>query len=138
MANETGLSKTKDPNQWDSLSLGEKFIVKNNYQTTNKGTEYKYPDQRENSTTDELNFIDLSIYHPKYNNKYENHVPIDLPAWYCQFSGPEFPFVRDLWKFAVEQKMANVVGNLGKRAGNRKKSRISISLNFSQLNLHHL
>ena len=31
-----------------------------------------------------LNWIDLPIYHPKFNNKYEDHVPIDLPLFYCQ------------------------------------------------------
>ena len=36
------------------------------------------------SDNDSLNWIDLPIYHPKFNNKYEDHVPIDLPLFYCQ------------------------------------------------------
>ena len=31
-----------------------------------------------------LNWIDLPIYHEKFTQKYENHVPIDTPAYFCQ------------------------------------------------------
>ena len=31
-----------------------------------------------------LNWIDLPIYHEKFTRKYENHVPIDTPAYFCQ------------------------------------------------------
>ena len=31
-----------------------------------------------------LNWIDLPIFHPKFGGKYEDHVPIDLPAYFCQ------------------------------------------------------
>ena len=91
---ETGLLNYTDPNQWHNLTNDEQSIVNNSYQPTNQGrAHYKYPEDEVNATTSELNFIDLSIYHEKYNGKYENHVPIDLPAWYCSFSGQDFPFV---------------------------------------------
>ena len=31
-----------------------------------------------------LNWIDLPIFHGKFGKKYEDHVPIDLPTYYCQ------------------------------------------------------
>ena len=125
---EKGLLNGKDPNQWHNLTDEEQSIVNNSYQPTNTGKAgYIFPDNKTNAD-DELHFIDLSIYHGKYNGKYEDHVPIDLPAWYCSFSGIDFPFVSDLWKFAVEQKMANVIGDLGKRAGNNITSKLSLKL----------
>jgi len=43
---------------------------------------YKYPDQQVDSEHG-LNWVDLPINHPKYNGKYDDHVPIDLSHWYC-------------------------------------------------------
>ena len=43
---------------------------------------YKYPDERLNSGRQQ--FLDLTIYHPKYGGKYNKHVPIDLPYFYCR------------------------------------------------------
>ena len=31
-----------------------------------------------------LNWIDLPIYHARFAGKYKEHVPIDLPVYYCQ------------------------------------------------------
>ena len=42
---------------------------------------FKAPEISEDGS---LNWIDLPIYHPKFNNTYEDHVPIDLPLFYCQ------------------------------------------------------
>ena len=48
---------------------------------------YKFPDEALSDGSDGIegqqNFIDLSIYHPKYKCKYNDHVPIDLPLFYC-------------------------------------------------------
>ncbi len=70
---------------------------------------------------DYLNYVDLTISHAKYDNKpgggYDNHVPIDLPGWYCTMSGPEYPNARAAMRFAFAQDGANQVGPLGKRAG---------------------
>jgi len=64
-----------------------------------------------------LNYVDLSIYHPKYNGKYDNHVPIDLPMFYCTMSQNDYPYVYNSWKYAIKQKRANIIGPLGIRAG---------------------
>lgn len=64
-----------------------------------------------------VDFIDLSIYHPKYGGKYEDHVPIDLRHYFCTLSGPDYPHVANVWKYAMGQPMANTVGPLGRRAG---------------------
>ncbi|MCX6412715.1 MAG: hypothetical protein NTZ81_10275 [Actinobacteria bacterium] len=64
-----------------------------------------------------MNFIDVPITNAKYKGKYTNHVPIDLPSWYCTMSGPTFPEAAAAMGFAYKQKGANKVGPLGKRAG---------------------
>ena len=48
--------------------------------------DYKAPEIEisEEGSNSWLNWIDLPIYHPKFNNTYEDHVPIDLPLFYCQ------------------------------------------------------
>lgn len=60
---------------------------------------------------------DLPVSHPKYQGKYEDHVPIDLPLWYCTMSKPMYPDAQDVLNFAYAQPGANVIGTLGKRAG---------------------
>jgi len=77
---------------------------------------YKDPFQPVNSEG-RLNFIDLPITHAKYRGRYDRHVPIDLPHWYCTMSDANFPEARELAEFAFAQKGANRVGPLGKRAG---------------------
>ena len=75
----------------------------------------RYPDQRiENGV---LNYIDLTIYHPKYAQKYADHVAIDLPHFACTMSQANFPHVAHLWKYVVAQPLANKIGPLGRRAG---------------------
>ena len=64
-----------------------------------------------------LNFVDLPITHAKYGGKYDSHVPIVLPHWYCTMSENEFPNAQDAIKMAFAQPGANVIGPLGKRAG---------------------
>lgn len=73
------------------------------------------------SSDDFLNYVDLPVSHAKYDAKpdggYDNHVPIDLPGWYCTMSGPEYENARESVRFAFAQPGANVVGPLGARAG---------------------
>ena len=62
-------------------------------------------------------FIDIPIHHLFFQGKYTNHVPIDLPHFYCTMSGPEFTDAAEVWKYATMQPNANQIGPLGKRAG---------------------
>ena len=93
---------------------------------------YKYPDQR--LTKDgHLNFIDLPITHKKYNGKYVEHAPIDLPNFYCTMSGNDYPYAQQAMNFAFNQPGANQIGPLGKRAG------LDIKENYTKvLRLKHL
>ena len=45
---------------------------------------YKYPYQKE--TDGFHDYVDLTIYHPKYGGKYDQHDPIDLAHFYCTIS----------------------------------------------------
>ena len=63
------------------------------------------------------NFIDLPITHAKYGGRYDDHVPIELPHWYCTMSDASFPEAANVANFAFAQKGANRIGPLGKRAG---------------------
>lgn len=62
-------------------------------------------------------YVDLPIFHQKYEGAYDTHVPIDLAAYYCTMSGPEYPNAQDAVRFAFGQPGANQVGPLGERAG---------------------
>jgi hypothetical protein len=77
---------------------------------------YASPTQRVNSAGT-LQYIDLPITHPKYGGKYDDHVPIDLRLWYCTMSDPLAPTAAELLKYTYAQPGANIVGELGKRAG---------------------
>ena len=77
---------------------------------------YKYPDQKI-AADGTLNFIDLPITHPKYQDKYGNHTPIDLPSWYCTMSEHDYPYAQSAMNFSFAQEGANKIGPLGKRAG---------------------
>jgi len=119
LGNLPGISKEVDPMDWDKLSAEDKTLITDNYASMDPkvGEEgYYYPDQK---LTDDgqQNYVDLTIYHPKYGGKYDDHVPIDMAAYYCTFSQPLYPFNSDLWRFVREQPRANVIGPLGKRAG---------------------
>ncbi|MDH3609819.1 MAG: hypothetical protein OEQ24_11340, partial [Gammaproteobacteria bacterium] len=77
---------------------------------------YKHPHQ-EVAEDGNLNFIDLPLNHPKYKGKYADHVPIDLPHFYCTMSANQYPYARKAVDFAFSQPAAGKVGPLGKRAG---------------------
>ncbi len=62
-------------------------------------------------------FLDLPIFHERYQGKYAAHVPIDLPAYYCTMSEPGFLKAKAAMDFAFAQPAAGKVGPLGKRAG---------------------
>lgn len=66
-----------------------------------------------------LTFIDLPIHHQKYAGKYENHVPIDLPSYFCTMSAGNVvgDISTQFWEYAIKQPGANEIGDLGKRAG---------------------
>ena len=83
---------------------------------------YKFPEQHKQNG--HFNFVDLSIYHPKYGGRYNDHVPLDLAHFYCTLSQADFPFMKEVWRFASAQKMANKIGPLGQRAGAVKKCSI--------------
>ena len=128
--------------EWDDLdfrnynfSEEETFIFENSYSnfiSTASWAGYKYPNDPI-SKQGYKNFVDLSIYHPKYRQKYENHVPIDLPQFYCTMSQGEFPHIYNTWKFVSAQKRANKFGPLGKRAG------LDITENYSNaIQINHL
>ncbi|WP_334108924.1 hypothetical protein [Methylobacillus sp.] len=93
---------------------------------------YKYPDQRI-AADGSLNFIDLPINHPKYQGKYGDHTPIDLPTWYCTMSENDYPYAENAMNFAFAQEGANKIGPLGKRAG------LDVKENYTKvLRLQHL
>ena len=77
---------------------------------------YKYPDQQFNDKG-KLNFVDLPINHPIFDQQYQDHTPIDLANWYCTMSGNDYPYAKKALDFAFSQPGANQVGPLGKRAG---------------------
>ena len=77
---------------------------------------YKHPHQRIAEDSN-LNFIDLPLNHPKYQGKYDDHVAIDLPHFYCTMSANRYPYAKKAVDFAFNQSGAGEVGPLGKRAG---------------------
>lgn len=94
-------------------------VIRENYQSYLPGEGfdgYKYPDQK---VTDDgrLAYIDLPITHAKYDGKYDDHVPLDLPSFYCTMSGAGYPYAQKAMDFAFSQSGANEIGPLGKRAG---------------------
>lgn len=62
-------------------------------------------------------FVDVPIYHPYFEGKYDDHMAMDLPHWYCTMSGPKFPNAVKVWEYGSAQPNAQVVGPLGQRAG---------------------
>lgn len=80
---------------------------------------YRYPSGKIDSYDNTLTFIDLPLHHPKYKGKYDTHVPIDLPSYYCTMSaGNEVGDIStQFWEYATKQQGANEIGPLGKRAG---------------------
>ena len=77
---------------------------------------YKHPHEKV-AEDGSLNFIDLPLHHPKYKGKYNNHVAIDLPHFYCTMSANQYPYARKAIDYSFKQPGASEVGPLGKRAG---------------------
>ena len=80
---------------------------------------YRYPSDKVDTTDNTLTFIDLPINHPKYEGKYDSHVPIDLASYYCTMSAgnEKGDIITKMWDYATKQPRANLIGPLGKRAG---------------------
>ena len=93
---------------------------------------YKYPDEKLKDGN-RLNYVDLPINHPKYQQKYANHTPIDLPNFYCTMSENDYPYAQQAMKFAFNQPGANQVGPLGKRAGLDVKENYTNVMRLNQL-----
>ncbi|TWI31513.1 hypothetical protein IQ24_02965 [Paracoccus sulfuroxidans] len=125
----TGLKEGADP-----LAVENEGVVGSDYASfiPEAGWDgYRYPDQKIDDQG-RLTFIDLPITHPKYQGKYQNHDPIDLPNFYCTMSENDFPYALQAMDFAFAQKAANKVGPLGKRAG------LDVSENYTRvLRLSH-
>jgi len=127
---------TKDMNKLDWNSSEDRMmleILENSYaafipDVGIKG--YKYP---ENKVNDDgyFNYIDLTIYHPLYNNKYDDHVPLDLPHWICTLPAPGIPNIQDTWRYAIHQPQANKIGPLGIRAGLDVKENYHNAIRFN-------
>ena len=100
-----------------ALSKENLEIIKShytNYMPEDKSL-YKYPTDK--SRNGYHNYIDLSIYHPKYGGKYNDHEPIDLAHFYCTLTQPNYPHAWKAWQYVTKQPMMNKIGPLGKRAG---------------------
>ena len=59
-------------------------ILLNDYKNLDPKHEFNYAFGEEVSDEGWLNWIDLPIYHAKFGEKYEDHVPIDLSIFWCQ------------------------------------------------------
>ena len=115
-----GLRETVDPND-PTITKEDLDIIKSsytNYMPEDKSL-YKLPEDRVRSGY--LQYVDLSIYHPKYGGKYDDHEPIDLPHFYCTMSQGGYPHAWKAWQYATKQPMMNKIGPLGKRAGKLHK-----------------
>lgn len=115
-AGKTGLRKGSDPN-----SAANAAKIKSDYSAYEEGDGMNWghwvSDQTPVNDDGYMNFVDVAISGPVFGGKYRNHVPIDLPSWYCTMSEPTYPNSADAMHYAFKQKGANVVGPLGKRAG---------------------
>ena len=99
-----GLRDDKDPNAPNIDAESRKIIEHQytHYKPDEGFTLYKYPkDEVKNGY---LQYIDLTIYHPKYNHKYDNHVPIDLSHFYCTMTQKGYKHVHRAWQYATKQK----------------------------------
>ena len=116
---KNGLQDTVDPNDPD-LTQQNLDIIESDYTHYMPGEEdlYHFPSDKVNNG--HLQYVDLSIYHPKYGGKYNDHEPIDLASFFCTLSQAGYPYVWKAWQYAIEQPMMNRIGPLGKRAGKLK------------------
>lgn len=62
-------------------------------------------------------FVDVDIYHPYFEGKYDDHPVIDLPQFICTMSDYNYLDSKDVWNFVKKQRNANKIGPLGIRAG---------------------
>jgi hypothetical protein len=107
------------PADADALDPANRAVIERDYShfIREEGFDgYKDPFEPVNAAG-RRNFVDLPITHAKYGAKYRDHVPIDLPHWYCTMSADNFPTAAQAAQFAFAQKGANRVGPLGRRAG---------------------
>ena len=103
---QVGLRAHMDPNNLKKFDVATQRlylkIIEENYASyiPQEGwTGYKYPDQhisdgKEDGMEGYLNYIDLSIYHPKYKGKYNNHEAIDLPHFYCTMTQNDYKHMK--------------------------------------------
>ena len=111
-----GLLEKVEPNK-AGLTREHLEILKSDY--TSYAPEdkslYKAPTDRVRAGYQQ--YVDLTIYHPKYGGKYDDHVPIDLSHFYCTMTQAEYPHAWKVWQYATMQPAMNKIGPLGKRAG---------------------
>ncbi|MEO8417506.1 MAG: hypothetical protein ABI475_02135 [Methylophilaceae bacterium] len=110
---KTGLPVNADLNSPANLATIQDSY--SNFERAESWGFYRYPSNK--VTGGKLNFIDLPITHAKYEGKYVNHKPIDLPSFYCTMSENDFPHALEAMTYVFAQPGANVVGPLGKSAG---------------------
>ena len=111
-----GLSDSIDPND-PSLSQQNLDVIQydyTHYMPEDKSL-YRLPTDKVDNGF--LQYVDLTIYHPKYGGKYNNHEPIDLAHFFCTMSQAGYPHMWQAWQYAIKQPMMNKIGPLGKRAG---------------------
>ena len=114
---KVGLDKDVDPNS-DSLTEEQMRIIRENYASFIPEEGFGgYKLTEDQFVEGYHNWIDLTIYHPKYDGKYDDHEPIDLPSFFCTMSQDGFPYMQDVWKFMMGQDKVNKLGPLAKRAG---------------------
>lgn len=127
-----GLGIDKDADIFAPENRAEIEANYNHYLPDESWSGYKYPDQKFNEEG-KLNFVDLPINHPIFDEQYDEHEPIDLANWYCTMSGNDYPYAKRALDFAFSQPGANQIGPLGKRAG------LDVKENYAKvLRLKHL
>ena len=115
---KTGLSATKESTiNSDGLTRDDLNIIKHDYTSYMPEDRTLYKLSTDKVKDGHLQYMDLSIYHPKYGGKYDDHVPIDLAHFFCTMTQGGFKHAWTAWRYAVKQPMMNKIGPLGKRAG---------------------
>ena len=101
-----------------NLTKQQLTVIRNNYAhfIPEEGSG-GYKREQDKTKSGYQDWIDLTIYHPKYNGKYDDHVPIDLCKFFCTLSQGDHPHLKSVWEYAVAQPQANKIGEFGKRAG---------------------
>jgi len=116
---EEGIKEEDRNSALDGKDMKLNSILVNHYthQDGSENRDHKHSFGEEISEDGILNWLDLTIYHPKFEGKYNDHPVMDLPWYYCGLSGADYPHMGNVWKYVKAQKNANKVGPLGKRAG---------------------